>query len=460
MSRHLEKLKGWGDPPADDAVEKIFPTFKTGSNGKPLRFEDIEESILMVNSLQTNVQVLIAEFGGTQSSVIRRALNQFARQSSFPPPWMDKEKVIRAEALFQEHGVLVCVLLLCASLPEVYILPSISSVLRTTGYLAHAAENRIRSTATMILAVLLEGGMRKPDSGGVAYILRARYIHGVLRHFSLQGNPKTVIRHKKIVPPYPLTSPPKSLCELLLSGGWNLQADGVPCNQEEMAYTLLTFSYVFLRSLRRLGLGLKKEDEIAYLHFWNVVGHYMGIQKHLLAFTMKEAEDLFETIQHRARRKKVENDPRPALGQALVEAVQKSVSISAFRFIPALLVRHLTSKESGKDLKLGKFYSRTEAYYFSFGIHAFKVVDRLVQLLIPKFSLMRFILRIVGFHVLNTTLKNPAQPLRLSPHMIKQVHEIVHEWSRDPQVPGWVNEFEDYFTVKGSWREPIAEMIK
>ncbi|MEB0178442.1 oxygenase MpaB family protein, partial [Undibacterium sp. CCC3.4] len=75
-----------------------------------------------------------------------------------------------------------------------------------------------------------------------------------------------------------------------------LGEDGLPCNQEELAYTLLTFGYVFLRSLRTLGLGLAQEDELAYLHTWNVVGHILGIRRELMAETMEQAEALFNQM--------------------------------------------------------------------------------------------------------------------------------------------------------------------
>ncbi|MBK6557976.1 MAG: hypothetical protein IPG16_12480 [Comamonadaceae bacterium] len=47
-----------------------------------------------------------------------------------------------------------------------------------------------------------------------------------------------------------------ALYEALLAHGWDIGARGLPCNQFELAYTLLTFHYVFLRGMRTLGLGL------------------------------------------------------------------------------------------------------------------------------------------------------------------------------------------------------------
>ena len=46
---------------------------------------------------------------------------------------------------------------------------------------------------------------------------------------------------------------------------------------------LLTFSYVMVRGWKHLGITLSSEEERAYLHCWNVVGHVLGIRDELLA---------------------------------------------------------------------------------------------------------------------------------------------------------------------------------
>ena len=48
------------------------------------------------------------------------------------------------KTLHGDHGALSCILLFCASLPECYVVPDLSSVLHTTGQLEQNTEYRIR----------------------------------------------------------------------------------------------------------------------------------------------------------------------------------------------------------------------------------------------------------------------------------------------------------------------------
>ena len=129
--------------------------------------------------------------------------------------------------------------------------------------------------------------------------------------------------------------------ETMSGHGWKLGADGLPCNQEELGYTLLTFGYVFLRSLRRLGIGLAKDDEEAFLHCWNVAGHVLGITTELMPRTMDESEALFARMQARGRADPIDPDPRPLLGRALVETMAQAIPIALLKPFPGLMLRHL-----------------------------------------------------------------------------------------------------------------------
>jgi hypothetical protein len=69
-----------------------------------------------------------------------------------------------------------------------------------------------------------------------------------------------------------------------------------------MSAAILTFSYIVLRSLRKLRAELSSKDEEAYLHLWNVIGYLLGVHHELLPETMEEAEQLYDIIwtRHRA----------------------------------------------------------------------------------------------------------------------------------------------------------------
>ncbi|UUZ50857.1 DUF2236 domain-containing protein [Massilia sp. B-10] len=148
----------------------------------------------------------------------------------------------------------------------------------------------------------------------------------------------------------------------LFSHGWNPARDGVPCSQDELAYTLLTFGYVFLRSMRKLGLGLPHEDELAYLHAWNVMGHVLGMETTLMAETMEEGEALFARLQARGRADvEMITDARPALGQALMKTMEAVIPLRAVKPFPVLLTRYLCGKTTAKNIGIDHcvaWYSR------------------------------------------------------------------------------------------------------
>ena len=120
------------------------------------------------------------------------ALNYYVQTAQVLPDWADARKIERAEKLFMEHGALSCILLFCASLPECYVIPDLSSVLHTSGQLEQNAEYRIRSTAAMIFPVMMHGGLSHPGAG-VAQVLKVRLIHATIRNLILHGSPQSAV---------------------------------------------------------------------------------------------------------------------------------------------------------------------------------------------------------------------------------------------------------------------------
>src|SRR5262249_8760138 len=138
--------------------------------------------------------------------------------------------------------------------------------------------------------------------------------------------------------------------------GWDLEARGLPNNQEELAYTLLTFSFVFLRSVRKLGIGFTPQQEDDYIHAWNVMGHVLGIRREVMAETMDEAERLFARMQERGReawvRRPISPDPRPPLAAALMDAMRTVFPEGMLKSAPVLLTRFLMGPMSAKEVGL------------------------------------------------------------------------------------------------------------
>ncbi|MBI4664103.1 MAG: DUF2236 domain-containing protein [Verrucomicrobia bacterium] len=72
-----------------------------------------------------------------------------------------------------------------------------------------------------------------------------------------------------------------------------------PINQEDLAYTLLTFGYVIPLGLTKLGAILSREEKEAFLHFWRLIGYLMGISEDLLPEDWDQAKELYEIIKSR-----------------------------------------------------------------------------------------------------------------------------------------------------------------
>ena len=390
------------------------------------------------------------------------ALNHYVQTAQVLPNWADARKIERAEKLFMEHGALSCILLFCASLPECYVIPDLSSVLHTSGQLEQNAEYRIRSTAAMVFPVMMHGGLSRRGAG-VAQVLKVRLIHATIRNLILHGSPQSAVAQLlaggagHIAPQTLLTQGGRqAMFQTLYARGWNLKGDGLPCNQEELAYTLLTFGYVFLRSLRRLGIGLHAADEEAYLHAWNVVGHVLGIDRALMVDTMDQGEALMARMQARGRAEPVSPDPRPALGQALMQTMEKALPWSMVKPFPQLMTRYLCGRATANDLGLTQPVPWLSALLFWGVLLLARALDAVVRWVMPRFSIVRALTRVLGYHFMSRVLMSQTRPLQLPTALLNQVDDVVHSWSDDPQAPRWLNRMEDRLTTHGSWSKGLA----
>ena len=71
--------------------------------------------------------------------------------------------------------------------------------------------------------------------------------------------------------------------------------------------------------------------------------------------------------------------------------------------------------------------------------------------MLHKFSLSRFLTRIIGYHLLTRFLLDQTRPLRLPTHVINAMQNTVAQWSDDPHASLWLNRLEDRFTTAGPW---------
>ncbi len=423
------------DPLADNTIAAILD----GHDGSQW------EAIAIVNRLlgqwQSNAVVSGWRAPEGTPALIADALESYLAQGVKLPAWADSTQIARAEELFFDMSMLSCSLLFCASLPECYVVPDLAGVLHVAGQLEAHCDYRVRSTAAMIFPVMMRGGLGTPDGAGIAQILKVRLIHATIRHLILRGNPSAAACDGGVAVP-PLDAPCRNVYDTLYNNGWDAAAKGLPCNQEELAYTLLTFHYIFLRGLRRLGLGLAQQDEEAYLHAWNVVGHVLGIETDLMPVAMEQAEASFNEIQARARLSPYLPDPRPALGAALMKAMQDEIPLRVLKPFPVLLTRYLCGDAARVDLALDRRVNLLSRLLFAAGMIVTRGIDTLVRLVLPGFSICRMLTRIFGYQFTVKFLMDQTRPLKLPPAVLNQVDNAVRHWGNDPKAPGWMNALE------------------
>lgn len=295
-------------------------------------------------------------------------VSQFLQAAATLPAWADPEKIERAGRLFRQHGSTCSIILFCGSLPEVYAYGSITDVLHSSQRLESKAAARIRSTANLVLPIMVEGGLTDPSKSGVASVVKARLIHALVRNLILRGCAHEVVGQLGRQGCVPAIDAAAAAAERALSpwetmfcGGWDIGLNGVPCNQSEQGYVILCFSHILVRSLKRLGIPLSKDDEEAFFHAWNVVAHIIGVDETMMAWNASQAKELFEAHQARSVERELCDslalgvgyvDPRPAHARALIETMSSVIFGSIFKEFPELLMRMLCGERTLKVLGL------------------------------------------------------------------------------------------------------------
>jgi uncharacterized membrane protein len=446
----LATLSMQADPPADGAIAALIGR-RTGDNAVTGEgAARLAQAHRLMSAWTRNAALAPGWAAGSQAEPeVVAALEAYVAQARALPNWADRDKIERAEAVFMEHGPLSCTLLFCSSLPECYAMPQLAQVLHIAGQLEQHTEHRIRQTAAMVFPVMMKGGLTDPEGSGVAQVLKVRLIHATIRHLILRGDPQEV---RGRVLPQVVSGADRPLHRALAAHGWDVDAQGLPCSQIELAYTLLTFSYSFLKGMRTLGLGLPREDEEAYLHAWNVVGHVLGVRRELMAWTMDEAAALFDALQVQAPLLPGQADPRPPLGRALVAAMGRSIGVPVLRGLPVPLARWLIGPDTAARIGLDEHVSWPTRLVFLLGRLLVGLTDGVVGLVQPGFSLSRLFTRAVGYHLLTRFLMDQTRPLALPDRVLHPMGDLIAGWGTDARAPAWANRLEDRLTTDGDWR--------
>jgi hypothetical protein len=240
------------------------------------------------------------------------------------PDWADMGKIERGQQLFETWGLEIACCLFCASLPSAYAAAKGVQVLYLTARLATDPRRRVMETGQFLIDVGNVGGLDENGKGRRA-IQRVRLMHAAVRHLIKARNELT-------------------------PGMWHPDW-GTPINQEDLAGTRMSFSYVFSDPMRRLGVRVPAEDVEAYLHLWNVIGHLLGVRDELLVHDIADATALVDAI----RRRQFEASPQgQELTRALLELMDELTPVHRLDGTIPPLIRHLIGDETADLLLIPK----------------------------------------------------------------------------------------------------------
>jgi hypothetical protein len=246
----MDEMRMQMDPLADTVIERLF------SEGK----------VESVNQLMCT----LVENDDLPSSKLPPYVREYLVRTQEEVLGVDPEALRQGQELFELFGPEVMMVLGFYSLPAAYAARKGVQVLARTGLLHKHPVRRVFETAQMVVDVMTPGGL-EPDGRGVRTLQKVRLMHAAVRY---------MIRHDTQRP-------------------WDAQELGEPLNQEDLAGTLMTFSYVVLEGLRMLRIHLTPEQQQSWLASWVAVGCLLGVDPRLLPATVDEARELTLLIRQR-----------------------------------------------------------------------------------------------------------------------------------------------------------------
>ena len=191
---------------------------------------------------------------------------KFLAEMQAVPSRVDWDLISRGQRVFISHFPAASVVLYNVSLVAGFSIPKVTKVLEQSGYLVGspaAAMRRLFETGRLLIDCCMEEGAMAPGTGaGWKSALRVRALHGRVR--------RRLLRRQE----------PHAGEDTTDGLAWDVATYGVPINQEDMAATLLAFSYNVLIGLEVLrgDRPLPQADQEAYLHLWRYIGFLLGVR--------------------------------------------------------------------------------------------------------------------------------------------------------------------------------------
>jgi hypothetical protein len=287
----LDPMRSAGDELADHVIATLFSDSEVGAVND------------MMRTLITN------EF--PEPAAFPQIVRDYLSETDHLPPWADTALIEAGEKVFWRYGPKLVLIFNCYALPWDYLGQKGVQVLALTNRLQSNPTRRITEVSQFLVDVLQPGGLTTAGGRGRRSIQKVRLMHAAVRRLAAQS---------------PAWKP-----------AWDL-----PINQEDLAGTLMSFSWIALDGLGKLDIPLSDADKEAYLYCWRVVGHLLGVREELVPTNIASARDLAASI---ARRQFGPSPEAQSLTKALVDMMANTLPGDVFGHVAPLLIRYFLGKE-------------------------------------------------------------------------------------------------------------------
>lgn len=258
-----------------------------------------------------------------KSDKMPEEIHEYFEINSTLPDFADTDLIKKAQAAFAKFGPSIILSYFHKSLPECYACGMGAEVLGMTGRLTNHTRRRIAQTAQFVMDVMSPGGMEK-DGRGIAAALKVRLVHASIRFYL-----KKAVDEKK--------------------ESYSFEESGLPINQEDLAGTMLAFSYVVLQGVEKLGLKVSQEEKEAILHLWKVVGHLIGIEREIMPDNYSDASNLWSKITSRLYKR---TEAGENLNNDLILMMEDIIPETRFDGVVYLLMNHLMDDKAKEAVNL------------------------------------------------------------------------------------------------------------
>ncbi|MCF1751672.1 oxygenase MpaB family protein [Mariniradius sediminis] len=184
------------------------------------------------------------------------------------PDFIDRTRTAAAQDFFQKNSNLYLSLLGFYSLPYCYAFADGAQVLVRSKRITEEIGVRLSETALFLMDAFYPGIFLTNDQKLIT-LAKVRLTHAFSRYF--------VARYAK---------------------DWNPDW-GIPINQEDLIGTNLAFSLMVMRGMEKLDRFPGKDSLEDLLHYWKLIGFYLGLEIDYWPETAKEAFELEKLIRKR-----------------------------------------------------------------------------------------------------------------------------------------------------------------